>query len=151
MYCCLLCNNLGSRLHTIFSYVIYIFFPIKIKSSKIQKKEVKDSHSCRPFLEGKDISILKLVLRHEIIVVWNSCLVKDSFVVYIFKKQSLKTTWGFCKEVLYLCHELFSVFWVIAEMMKFTGIKRMSGFCLILGGRGICHWDLLGTLTAKSK
>ena len=55
----------------------YIFFPLKIKSSKIWKKEKWNNlHSCCVFLEGKDISILKLVLKHEIIVLSNSCLVK---------------------------------------------------------------------------
>lgn len=57
-----------------------------------KKEKWNNLHSHWVFLEGKDISILKLDLKHEIIVLWNSCLVKNSFVVYIFKEQFLKTT-----------------------------------------------------------
>ena len=71
---CLFCNRFCFVLYAIF---FYIFFPLKIKSSKIWKKEKWNNlHSCCVFLEGKDISILKLVLKHEIIVLSNSCLVK---------------------------------------------------------------------------
>lgn len=62
-----------------------------------KKEKYNNLHSCRVFLEGKDISILKLVLKHEIIVLWNSCLLKNLFVVYIFKQQFLKTTRSFVK------------------------------------------------------
>lgn len=62
-----------------------------------KKEKWNNFHSCWVFLEGKDISILKLVLKHEIIVLWNSCLVKNSFVAYIFKQQFLKTTRSFVK------------------------------------------------------
>lgn len=55
-----------------------------------KKEKWNNLHSCWVFLEGKDISILKLVLKHEILVLSNSCLVKNAFVVYIFKEQFLK-------------------------------------------------------------
>lgn len=54
-----------------------------------KKEKWNNLHSCWVFLEGKDISILKLVLKHEIIILWNSCLVKNAFVEYILNGNFL--------------------------------------------------------------
>lgn len=59
-------------------YAIFFisFFPLKLNPVKYERKRVSKSPQLLCFPGGKTSQFLKLVLKHEIIVLSNSCLVK---------------------------------------------------------------------------
>lgn len=134
MCSCLFCNRFCCVLHAIFSFIS--FSPLKIKSSEMWKKEkCCNPHSCRVFLEGKDISILKLVLKHEIIVLWNSCLVKNPLCSCTFLNSNfLKTTRSSVKISFIWVMNYFQSFEWLLKWWNWLEQNRCLFFCLVVSG-----------------